>query len=372
MNKSLEIPINIGKGNVVTENTTPINENKDKEFNLKVVQEEVTKYLKNLEKRNSAHAKENISKINNKEKIDNRLLRTPETEFQNILLRIVYQRNIPLDQMSSWVKRAFNENQKGSLETQEEIDSILAGVESCNEAVKSIESELKLKYKEENIVIATNNELDARYMIDLIAMAENKDGSVKILSLIQVKSSLEENTIENVINAHQQYINSLPQLIGILNAKEAPQLARKETEKDIIDIDHHEEKAEQLMLFGDIFDQYINNTKESKNLNASIFYKLLREKGGLLNPFTVMGILKSPKALNDLKNNKYFTGDIEKEKYLTMTADKIPYTEAESIAFYKKNHSHTLIDSANINSIVMIAGKKVSEKELKHPYSKEK
>ncbi|MFH1608881.1 MAG: hypothetical protein ABH951_02600 [Patescibacteria group bacterium] len=359
--------------NVMVGNIVPINSMETNDFAEISVEKVVLRFLKNIELRNSQKAKENIKAMNIKKKLDNRLMRIPEAELQNSLLRIIYQHNLTFGQISRWIKIALVKYKKeDSVDLQREVESVLRGVESCSEAVSSLKKELELKHKNENILIGTNNELDALNSVDLVVMIEKKDGTMEILNLIQVKSSLDKESAENIINEHQKYLDALPQLVGMLNKQEAAMLVEEKMNLDIVDIDR-KENLEQLTLFGLVFDQYINNAEDFKNINAKDFYEFFKKEGGVLSPFTVMGILKNPKVINEYRKNNYLKGNKEIEKYLTKTADEIPFTEEESRAFHEKNHIHTITKSTKIISIVMIRGNKISEKELKLPYlNKEK
>jgi len=350
---------------VSTEGITPINEQRtNDEFSIKAIEKAVLRYLENTKRRDTKEAGERIIATNKKTEIENRTLRTPEAEFQNVLLRISYQHNIQTEIIRSWIKKTLAENEKeNSIRMQNQINAILSGVESCYEAVKFLEKEMKLEYGDEDTWIATNDQFDARYKVDLVAAVEGEDGFIKILYLIQVKNSKEEASeekIKNITKTHQGYLDALPQLIGMLNKKEAAKLAEKETNLEIIDIDRNAENEKQLKILRSVLDEYIKDTENPKDANATTVYKLFKDRGGILNPFTIMGILKNLKILN---------ADEKKEKYIKDTADKIPYTEAESIAFHMLNHTRTIINSAEIISVVMVGGKKVSENKLRHPYN---
>ena len=57
---------------------------------------------------------------------------------------------------------------------------------------------MKSEHKDENTWIATNDQFDARYKVDLLTAVEGEDGFIKVLNLIQVKSSINEEKIENI------------------------------------------------------------------------------------------------------------------------------------------------------------------------------
>lgn len=359
---------------ITTEGVIPVNERKiHNEFIAMTIEREVGEYLKNAELRDLIYAKDRINSVKNNNEVENSILRTPEAKFQNALLRIVHQHNLPSreNNVSHWIKVALAKHKKeNSIEMQKQIESIMKGVESCNEAVISLQKELESKYPDKKIWIATNDYFDARYQIDLLALAEDKSGSVEILYLVQVKNKTDKEKIQSITETHQEYLNSLPQFIGILNKNEAAKSAEKDTGLDMFDLNSLEESNEQLIIFGLAFDQYVNSINNPQEANAAAFYKLFKSGGGILNPFIVMGILKNRKIMDEYQKNNYFSGNKEAEKRLAETADKIPFTEEESMVFYKKNHVHTFSESTKITSVVMVGERKVSEEKLENPYSK--
>lgn len=361
---------------ITTEGIIPVNEpNNNNEFISITIEKEVVEYLKNAELRDLIYAKDRINSVRNKNEVENSILRTPEAKFQNALLRIVHQRNLPSNEnnISHWIKVALAKHKKGnSLEIQKQIENIMRGVESCNEAVISLQKELESKYPDKKIWIATNDYFDARYQIDLLALTEDNKGSVEILYLVQVKNKTDKGAIKSITVTHQEYLNSLPQFIGILNKNEAAKSAEKDTDLDMFDLNSLEESREQLIIFGLAFDQYVNSVNNPHEANATTFYKLFKSGGGILNPFVVMRILKNKKIMDEYEKNNYFRRNKEIEQRLTETADKIPFTEEESMVFYKKNHVHTFSDSTKITSVVMVGDRKVSEEKLENPYNKDK
>jgi hypothetical protein len=347
---------------VVIDKAIPIEKNvkeaKD-DVLIRAIDEEVKKYLKNIETRDDKGVKE-ILKQHRGVKQNSHILRTPEAGFQNSLLRIMQQQNLAIDRVSYWIKTSLVKYKKeNSINIQLEIDKILAGVESCNQAIAALQKEMQAEHPDKEVWIATNDEFDARYQIDLLAGIEKKDRSIEILRLVQVKSNhtdADQETIQNVTQTHQHYIATLPQLIGMLNKKEADMHA--------LDIDRRPENVERLTFLGLALDEYSNKIKNLESVSAVDFYEYYKKEGGVLNPFALMGILKNQKVINGFR-----TEDPERDKKieerLAKTADEIPYTQAESIAFHKTNHLHTILNSAKITSVVMVKGEKVSEKELK-------
>lgn len=354
-----------GQSKVVTESVTPINIQRSNEgFSIKAIENEVLRYLKNKKKRDSKEAGERIAATNKETEIDNRVLRIPEAGFQNALLRIIHQYNIPLSNIESQIKKTLAKNEReNSIEMQDQINNILRGVESCNEAVKSLEKEMKLEHRDENTWIATNDNFDARYKVDLLTAVEGEEGFIKILKLVQVKSSIDEEEIENITETHQGYLDALPQLIGILNKKDAAKLAKEKISSEIIDIDRNTEKTKQLTLLESVFDEYIK-TKNPDKANINDFYQSFKDKGGVLNPFAFKEMLKSLKT-----KSGYSDEDKKIERYLKETVDEIKPTIKESFAFHQQNHLHTILNSAKIISVIMLGREKISEIELKHPYN---
>lgn len=353
----------IGKGK--TKNVIPINEQKTNEIGARAIETEVKKYLKNLQERDSGYAEKAIRNTVIREIVPKEKLRAPEARFQNSLLRIFYQSNLNPEIVEQWIKNTLaKEKGEHSIKIQEKIQDILVGVGSCLEAIQFLEKKLNYEHKNEEVWIATDDSLDAQYKVDLLAGAENKEGGINVLYLVQVKSSINEEKIENITETHQAYLDALPKLIGMLNEKEA----KKITEKEIIDIEHSEDKKDELPLFGLVLDKYLNDKKDSANINAVEFYELFKKEGGTLNPFIVKEILRELRTVDKHRDNQIISKYRDLEEYLTKTADKIPYTEEEALVYYKENHVHTIINSAKIISVVMVRGQKVSEKVLKHPY----
>ena len=360
-----------GHSKVVIENVTPINIQKrsNEGFSIKIIEKEVLKFLRNKKERDSKETEKRIIATNREKEINNHVFRAPEAEFQNALLRIIHQYNIPLINIESWIKKILAENEKGnSLGTQSQINNILRGVESCNEAVNFLEKEMKSEHKDENTWIATNDQFDARYKVDLLTAVEGEDGFIKVLNLVQVKSSINEEKIENITKTHQGYLDALPQLIGILNKKEAAKLAEKETGSEIIDIDRNTEKTKQLTLLESVLDEYIK-TKNPEDANANDFYQSFKNKGGVLNPFVFKTMLQSLIEKNKNSKDKSDNKNEKIEKHLKETVDEIKPTNEESFAFHRQHHVHTIANSGKIVSVVMLGGEKISEIELKHPYN---
>ena len=325
-------------------------------------------YLHNINERDRQEAKKRISSTIQGEGQNKRVLRLPEAQLQNILLRLINQHNTPLDKIEITIKKTLAEEIKGnSEEIQLQVAGILRGVESCKEAYVALEAKMRTDHPNNETWIATNDQFDARYKVDLIGAVENKEGIVETLYLVQVKSSRDQEEIIQITKTHQEYLEMLPQLIGPLNKKEASSVAGKEI-KEILDKDRNEKNEEQLVLFGLVLDQYIEDNKENLDgIQAANFYEKLKKEGVEFSPFTVMGILKNTEILNKYRS-KYFTGDLNSEKQLAKTADNIPFTEGESIAFYNKNNVNTIANTAQIYSVVMVKNNEVSRKELESPY----
>ena len=230
MSKNLEIVVGVTEKatSVKAENVVLVNEH-DTKLNAKTIENEVINYLHNINERDLKNASQTIKNINGKNKIETHKLRIPESKFQNRLLSLIYQKNVSFDNISFWIKIALAKyGKEGSVEIQRDIDSILIGVKSCNEAIVSLEAKLEKEYKKDFIWLATNNSADARYQIDILAGVENMESSIKVLHLVQVKTTtLDKDSIQNITEAHQNYLDNLPQLIGKLNKKEAPLLTPK-------------------------------------------------------------------------------------------------------------------------------------------------
>lgn len=387
------------KGNpssgVKTESAIHINSNEQKISNQELVQisieKAVTSYIKEMGLRNSSEAKGRVDSVKKGINIDNRVFRKPEAKFQNTILKILYQKSSLLDEarISGLINTTIAKQLKGnSLNLQIETRSVVSGIESCYEAVKSLEKSLKAEYPRDNVLIMTNDNLDAEYEIDLLAGVENEEGFMKVLNLVQVKTDIEqtierkeedlqytktitkEDEAESLKKKHQEYLNALPQFIGTINKKESSKLAEKEIdETEIIDIDRQEKRGDQLALFGLVLDEYIKNTENPKKVTADNLYKLFKKEGGILNPFDIIGILKNTNVMDQLRHNKHFQGNKEVEKQLANTADNIPYTIEESKAYYEKNHVHSILKSAIFHSVLMEKGKVISEIKLNHPYA---
>src|SRR3989344_7601513 len=254
----IELEVIVGKETkgktqkVSAENITPINEQKnDDKFTMIAIQEETIRFLKNKESRDSEEAAGRVESVKSKKEVDIRVLRSPETKFQNTLLRIIHQRGIKTENVKHFIKETLRESKKeNSLEMQQSVEAVLKGVKSCEEAARFLEKEMESEYKDENIWIATNDQVDAIYQIDLLAGAENENGFIKILKLVQVKSEVSDRKIENITETHQAYLDTLPQLIGILNKKEAAAIAEKEINSEVIDIEREEKKKKKMKFFG--------------------------------------------------------------------------------------------------------------------------
>lgn len=382
---------------IVPETVTPINNPEQKTGNPSpliqtLIENAVITYIKDLKLRNSSEARTRFDSVKSGVNIDHRILRKPEAKFQNTILKILYQKNIlriDHDHIDNLINTAIVKQLKeNSIDMQSETGSILYGIESCYVASQSIEKSLKSEYPKENILIMTNDNLDAEYEIDILAGVENEEGFIKVLNLVQVKNDIQktierkeeniqyrkiitiEDEVESTRKKHQEYLNALPQFIGTINRKEASKLAEKEIgEVEIIDIDRNKERENQLTLFGLVLNAYTEEINNPKQANATDLYDRLKKEGLIFNPFDVMGILKSKNAM-DKYRNKYFDGWTNKgiEERLKETADKIPYTDIESMIFYKKNHVHTIIDSAEFFSLVMEGETVISTIKLTHPY----
>ncbi len=247
MSKSFNFEIVIGKGiinnNPSAKNVTLLTEQKNDKFGEKATEEEVIRYLRNIKERNQAEAKEAIKNTGSKKVVERRVLRTPEAKFQNVLLRMIYQRGLDLKIVGGWIRKSISKN-NGSILIQQEVEAILRGVESCKEAVNFLKKKISLEHKDEKAWIATDDSLDAQYKIDLLAGVEGKNDVIKTLYLVQVKKSLEKRDkfheeheveekidkkeIESIIETHQEYLDALPKFIEMLNKNEAKKLTEKE------------------------------------------------------------------------------------------------------------------------------------------------
>ncbi|MDQ3075731.1 MAG: hypothetical protein M3Q34_01235 [bacterium] len=323
----------------------------------------VTQYIQQIRNRDLKNTSERMKATHNKSEISRTTFRLEEAQFQNNLLRIIYQHNISIDKVALTIKRTLAQEKKdNSIEFQEQVDRILVGVMNCREAVLSLEKCMKKEYPDNETWIATNDHMDAGYKVDLLAAVENNNGLVDTLYLVQVKSSKDKEQITDIKETHAKYLNMLPQLIGPLNKKEAAKIVEHEM-REVLDKERREETEEQFTLFSLVLEQYIKDLTDMKEINASSFYQKLKNEGGLFNPFTVMGILKNTKVLKT-----YVDLETEVEKLLALTADQIPYSEAESLAFYHKNNVNTIMNTAKIFSIVMVGGTEVSRTVLTVPY----
>lgn len=358
-----------GFSDVVSQEIEPLGqeENETKPFK-ETIETLVRTYLRNIKIRDEKEAKEMIAAVKNNQKKETRKLRTPETEFQNSLLKVIYNKDIKTDDLRLQINRALSEQSgERSIPMQQEIDSILRGVNSCKEAAKSLEKETRETYPEKKIWIATNNLLDAQYKIDLLVLVENSNGSIEILELVQVKSNVDQEDINSITKKHREYINSLPHFIGILNKKEIASEKNTPTEKLSSEFDNIQQ--EKIILFGLVLDSYIEQYKDNPgNANAIEFYELLkkeaREQNTTFNPFTVINILKNTRRMDVYKEQNYFTGNITIENSLQKTANEIPYTKDESLEYYQKLHPHTVMNSAKTYSVIMQGSKKLSQEEI--------
>lgn len=340
-----------------------------------VVEKMVKDYIQGTKKRTESLAKEQLKiTMAGKEKKNQRVSRVLESKFQNDLLHLLAPlKNKNLPELSTKIKKALVNNlgeQKNSVEIQREIDGVLVGVESCLKALESLQNETKFKENKDSW-IGTNNMLDAEHKIDLIQGIENETG-INLLNLVQVKSRNEgDQQIKEITDSHQQYINALPQLIGLLNIRESDAIAEKELIEDtaqVLDKDRTDEIQNQITLFGMVLDDYIQkHSTEKKNTNAAELYKQFQAEGGTLNPFTFIGILRNKKILNTYRQENYFTGDPMVETFLAETAHKIPYEEKESLMFYKQHHTKSILEATKITSTIMVKGEKVSVIELQNP-----
>lgn len=355
---------------VSTESISPIEQRSGSLDNI-FIENLVVKYIQGVTARNLKSAKARMNAVKQNQEVDHRQLRIPETEFQNSLIRSIYHREISFDKIEHAIKIALAKHQKDSpVEAQEEVFKILRGVLSCKEAITSIENEMERKYPLEIKWVATNNTFDARHKVDIISAVEDEKDTIKVLNLVQVKSNnnMDKELVDDIYTTHQKYLNSLPQFIGILNAKEASMSA----EKEILDFENDPGKLEQITLFCLVLDDYFSNTNIHGQINAKTFYEQYKKEGGTLNPFICMGILKNQKILDEYRSNGFLTGDKEKESLLLRTVNNIPYTEIESLVFHKKNHVKSILNSAVINSVVMVGNKIIFEQKLIKPFVEEK
>ncbi len=317
----------------------------------------VDNYLKDLFLRDAYETQKRIKGINSKKKLDSYMLRIPESRFQNTLLKLIHNnKKINIEDLSRFIKVNLAKNTKGII-IQEQVDTILKGVMSCNEAIVSLQSRLESEYKNSKIWFGTNNNLDAEYKIDFLAVVQNnnsEDDSVNALYLGQVKSSDFHDSINKneITQTHQDYINSLPHFIDNLNKK--IQINDKE-ESDIIDINRDIRNEEQLTLFELVLEKYISDINDTQNANASDFYELYKKEGGIFNPFDVIKILKNLNSINNTANTNLNINN-EKVKKLINTIDSIPFTQAEHVTFNKQTTIHTLLDIPKIISIIMVKG----------------
>lgn len=292
-------------------------------------------YLKESSERDMSATHRRVSGVYQGEELKRRVLYLPEARLQNSL-----------------------ELGGSSQKIQAEVKMILSGVESAKDAFLSLDSKLKKEHPTNETWVATNDQLDAMHKVDLLGVVEDKS-QVHTLYLVQVKSSADNGVILDTTKAHQEYMAILPQLIGPLNKKESSTIVERELAISEVLDRSRSETNEEAALFSLVLEQYINDTSDLTQINAADFYEKYKKEGGVFNPFIVMGILKKKENLS-----KYLNTDTEIQNRLSQTAENIPYSEAESIAFYKKNNTNTILDTTEIYSVVMEKGKEIYRKKL--------
>lgn len=387
---------------------------KKEEFDIAKYQNEISRELKRyfigITARDNKNADKMLSLGGNKQGLDTRVLRLPEAAFQNKMLRLVYQNKIALNDnlqnfIKSWLAQEYKEN---SIAKQENVFGLVRGVESTYNAVRALENQTE--YPKDRVWIGTNDEMDARYAVDLIQGFENIDGEIESVNLIQVKSAASAEKIEDIIRAHQEYIDSLPTLISILSKNEATrnsdeaineiELERQEIEDkklavldlknrtNISDAEQAEleryeseianledlkaKQEERLVTFGLVLDQFAQDSvdKPDESITAQAFIDYYKAESGELNTLMIIGMLSQKDTYVKLRESGFCDFDNERiEKLLIKTSGSVEFSKEEAIKYYRAHHEHTIIDTASIYSVVMEGSKIVKKTELRHPLS---
>lgn len=385
---------------------------KREEFDIAKYQNEISRELKRyfigITARDNKNADKMLSLGGNKQGLDTRVLRLPEAAFQNKMLRLVYQNKIALNDnlqnfIKSWLAQEYKEN---SIAKQENVFGLVRGVESTYNAVLALENQTE--YPKDKVWIGTNDEMDARYAVDLIQGFENTDGEVETVNLIQVKSAASAEKIEDIIRAHQEYIDSLPTLISVLSKNEATKNSSEvideiELEKQEIqdkklavldlksksalsdseksELERYEseianleilkaKQEERLVTFGLILDQFVqdNLSAPDQAVTAQAFIDYYKAESGELNTLLIMGMLSQKETYAKLRESGFTDFDEERmEKILIKTSGAVEFSKEEAVEYYRAHHEHTIIDTASIYSVVMEGSKIVRKTELRHP-----
>lgn len=385
---------------------------KREEFDIAKYQNEISRELKRyfigITARDNKNADKMLSLGGNKQGLDTRVLRLPEAAFQNKMLRLVYQNKIALNDnlqnfIKSWLAQEYKEN---SIAKQENVFGLVRGVESTYNAVLALENQTE--YPKDKVWIGTNDEMDARYAVDLIQGFENTDGEVETVNLIQVKSAASAEKIEDIIRAHQEYIDSLPTLISVLSKNEATKNSSEvideiELEKQEIqdkklavldlksksalsdseksELERYEseianleilkaKQEERLVTFGLILDQFVqdNLSAPDQAVTAQAFIDYYKAESGELNTLLIMGMLSQKETYAKLRESGFTDFDEERmEKLLIKTSGAVEFSKEEAVEYYRAHHEHTIIDTASIYSVVMEGSKIVRKTELRHP-----
>ncbi|MBP6912913.1 MAG: hypothetical protein KBB86_03185 [Candidatus Pacebacteria bacterium] len=385
---------------------------KREEFDIAKYQNEISRELKRyfigITARDNKNADKMLSLGGNKQGLDTRVLRLPEAAFQNKMLRLVYQNKIALNDnlqnfIKSWLAQEYKE---ASITKQETVFGLVRGVESTYNAVRALENQTE--YPKDRVWIGTNDEMDARYAVDLIQGFENTDGEVETVNLIQVKSAASAEKIEDIIRAHQEYIDSLPTLISVLSKNEATKNSSEvideiELEKQEIqdkklavldlksksalsdseksELERYEseianleilkaKQEERLVTFGLILDQFVqdNLSAPDQSVTAQAFIDYYKAESGELNTLLIMGMLSQKETYAKLRESGFTDFDEERmEKILIKTSGAVEFSKEEAVEYYRAHHEHTIIDTASIYSVVMEGSKIVRKTELRHP-----
>lgn len=385
---------------------------KKEDFDVTKYQNEIGRELKRyfigITARDNKNADKMLSLGGNKQGLDTRVLRLPEAAFQNKMLRLVYQNKIALNDnlqnfIKSWLAQEYKEN---SIAKQDTVFGLVRGVESTYGAVKALEGQKD--HPLERAWIGTNDEMDARYAVDLVQGFENTEGDVEAVNLIQVKSATSAEKIEDIIKAHQEYIDSLPTLISVLSRKEA--VSNSTEAIDEIDAEENEiedktlavldlqkksqlspeeqdqlntyeaelktieklrdQQEERLVVLGMILEQFIENSnnKADGDINAQAFIHYYKTEGGELNTLKIIGMLSQKDTFDTFRKRKFLSvNDDRIEKLLVKTANNVEFSNKEAIEYYKEHHQHTILDTAEIYSVVMEGSKMVKKTKLTHP-----
>jgi hypothetical protein len=385
---------------------------KIEDFDISKYQNEISRELKryftSITARDNKNAEKMLSLSGKRDGLDTRVLRLPEAAFQNKMLRLVYQNKIALnDNLQNFIKSFLaQEYKENSIAKQETVFGLVRGVESTYNAVRSLENQTE--HPKDRVWIGTNDEMDARYAVDLIQGFENNDGEIESVNLIQVKSAASAEKIEDIIKAHQEYIDSLPTLISILSKNEATKNSSEiideiEVEKQEIEdkkltvldlksranlsdgekaeLERYEseienleslkdKQEERLITFGLILDQFAQDNLNTPDqvITAQTFVNYYKAESGELNTLIIMGMLSQKDTYTKLREASIIGFEDDRiEKLLIKTASLVECSKKEAIEYYRAHHEHTIIDTASIYSVVMEGSKIVKKTELRHP-----